>query len=94
MFKGRDDVSTEVKLIDLPEGDDVDPFNVTTANLRDNIQSLMYRYNLQLLRKITTLYKAFVQVTRCDNNRELSAIKAFPALERLEALHFSDKLKL
>lgn len=82
MFRGCDDVSAEVKLIDLPEGDDVDPFNVTTADLRDNIQSLMHRYNLELLRKITTLDKAFVQVTRYDNNRELSGIKAFPALQR------------
>lgn len=30
------DVSTEVKLIDLPEGDDVDPANVTAADLRGN----------------------------------------------------------
>lgn len=28
------DVSTEVKLIDLPEGDDVDPVNVVAAHLR------------------------------------------------------------
>lgn len=40
MFKGRDDVSTEVKLVDLPEGDNVDPFNVTTVNLWDNTQKL------------------------------------------------------
>jgi len=34
MFRRRDDVSTEVELIDLPKGDDIDPFNVITANLR------------------------------------------------------------
>lgn len=36
MFGGRVDVSTEVELIDLPEGDDVDPVNVTAADLRGN----------------------------------------------------------
>lgn len=51
MFRGCLDVSTEVKLIDLPEGDDVDPFNVTTADLRGETQSLMYRYNLGLLKE-------------------------------------------
>lgn len=30
------DISTEVKLIDLPEGDDVDPFNVTASDLKGN----------------------------------------------------------
>lgn len=32
------DVSTEVKLIDLPEGDDVDPVNVIAAHLRGNAE--------------------------------------------------------
>lgn len=32
------DVSAEVKLIDLPEGDDVDPVNVTAAHLRRNME--------------------------------------------------------
>lgn len=41
MFRRRDDVSTEVKLIDLPEGDNVDPFNVTTANLKGNIELII-----------------------------------------------------
>lgn len=36
MFWRRDDVSTQVKLIDLSEGNDVDSFNVTAANLKDN----------------------------------------------------------
>lgn len=58
MFRGRDDVSAEVKLIDLPESDDVDPFNVTTANLGVNTVSLMFRYSLGLLKKIPTMDKA------------------------------------
>lgn len=43
MFRRCDDISTEVKLIDLPEGDDVDPINVATANLGDNTRSLVHR---------------------------------------------------
>lgn len=58
MFRGRDDISAEVKLIDLPEGDNVDPFDVTAADLRANTASLMYRYNLELLKKIPTPDKA------------------------------------
>lgn len=38
MFRGCVDVSAEVKLIDLPECDDVDPFNVITADLRGNTE--------------------------------------------------------
>lgn len=30
------DISAEVKLTDLPEGDDVDPLNVTAAHLGGN----------------------------------------------------------
>ena len=33
MLRGRDDISTKVKLINLPEGNDVDPSNVITADL-------------------------------------------------------------
>lgn len=33
MFGGCDDIPTQVKLIYLSEGDDVDPFNVITADL-------------------------------------------------------------
>ena len=39
MLRGRDDVSTEVKLIDLPEGDDVDPYNVITADLNKKVNT-------------------------------------------------------
>lgn len=55
MFGGRDDVSAQVKLIDLSEGDDVDPFNVTAANLRASTSVLLYSSNLELLKKIPTL---------------------------------------
>ena len=58
MFRGRDDVSAEVKLIDLPEGDDVDTFNVTAANLGVNTASFMFGYNLGLLKKMPTMDKA------------------------------------
>jgi len=34
VFRGRVDVSTEVKLVDEPEGDDVDPFDVGAADLK------------------------------------------------------------
>lgn len=40
MFRGRVDISTEVKLIDLPEGNDVDPVDVTAAHLRGNKEFL------------------------------------------------------
>lgn len=33
------DISAEVKLADLPEGDDVDPLNVTAAHLGGNTDS-------------------------------------------------------
>lgn len=45
MLRGRVDVPAEVELIDLPEGDDVDPIDVTAAHLRNNT-AIMYRHNL------------------------------------------------
>lgn len=56
MLRGRVDVPAEVKLIDLPEGDDVDPIDVTAAHLRKNT-GIMYRHNLQLLGKMLTVNK-------------------------------------
>lgn len=38
MFGGCLDVSAEVELIDLSEGDDVDPIDVTAADLRENME--------------------------------------------------------
>lgn len=38
VFRGCVDVSAEIKLIDLPEGDDVDSVNVTAAHLRGNTE--------------------------------------------------------
>lgn len=38
MLGGCLDVSAEVELIDLSEGDDVDPIDVTAADLRENME--------------------------------------------------------
>lgn len=38
MFGGCLDVSAEVEVIDLSEGDDVDPIDVTAADLRENME--------------------------------------------------------
>lgn len=56
MLRGRVDVPAEVKLIDLPEGDDVDPVDVTAAHLRKNTE-IMYRHNLQLWGKMNKKLK-------------------------------------
>lgn len=55
MFGGRDDVPAEVELIDLSEGDDVDPVNVAAANLKANAPVWLYSSNLELLKEIPTL---------------------------------------
>lgn len=47
VFGRRVDVSAEVKLIDLSEGDDVDPLNVTAAHLKVVIET----WSFFLLRK-------------------------------------------
>lgn len=57
MFRGRVDVSAEVKLIDLPEGDDVDPVNVTAAHLRRNMK-INVDTTLDSWKKMWTVNKA------------------------------------
>lgn len=67
MLRGRVDVPAEVKLIDLPEGDDVDPVDVTAVHLRKNTE-IMYRHNLQLLGKMLTVNKALFKKKKKGRN--------------------------
>lgn len=92
VFGRRVDVSAEVKLIDLSEGDDVDPLNVTAAHLKVVIEIWSFFFAKE---RGTVDIKLCKKVTRWDISRELSGIKAFPVWpERLEGLLFPEEFKL
>lgn len=45
MFRRRDNISTEVKLVDLSKGNNVDPVNVSAGDLRQKQKVIMQMVN-------------------------------------------------